>query len=81
MFPRTSPNNLLGTAQLSRVLVQVQCQVAQMARRVAYCLLQATVFSWLCVVGGRGERADPMGEEGGYYRREHSLVAPYTGEW
>ena len=40
----------------------------------------AAVLSWLCLLGSCSESYDPMGPEGGYYRREYSLVQPYQGE-
>ena len=46
----------------------------------AQIVLSAAVLLLLYPLATPMEELEVMAEEGGYYKREHSLVAPYQGE-
>ena len=43
-------------------------------------LVSGALLALLCSWGAYSQDFDPMAPEGGYYRREHSLVQPFQGK-
>ena len=66
------------------VYVYLCCSVlfmlTTMASSLALILLSAAFLSFHCPLATSMEEMEMMGEESGYYKREHSLVAPYQGQ-